>query len=170
VQQIKSCRRQLYRPKKLTLARLKVCFGFRSNRFRSMEHDTSKTREKLVVSIERHVAANQHNENLELAPARGERGPSRAAAIVIAAARKCRAHEATRRRESFPAEASSVLRRRAYRGQAMMFALSITTPWLRRLPRRRSTGRHDHRSRNHRHRLIRRNTTFLGLDRSPFLM
>ena len=46
MQQIKSCRRQLYRPKKLTLARLKVCFGFRSNRFRSMEHDTSKTREE----------------------------------------------------------------------------------------------------------------------------
>ena len=67
MQQIKSCRRQLYRPKKLTLARLKGCFVFRSNRFRSMEHDTSKTREKLVVSIERHVAANQHNGNLELA-------------------------------------------------------------------------------------------------------
>jgi hypothetical protein len=41
VQQIKSCRRQLYRPKKLTLARMKGCFVFRSNRFRSMEHDTS---------------------------------------------------------------------------------------------------------------------------------
>ncbi len=72
MQQIKSCRRQLYRPKKLTLARLKGCFVFRSNRFRSMEHDTSKTREKLVVSIERHVAANQHNENLELARLRAE--------------------------------------------------------------------------------------------------
>ena len=72
MQQIKSCRRQLYRPKKLTLARLKVCFGFRSNRFRSIEHDTSKTREKLVVSIERHVAANQHNGNLELARLRAE--------------------------------------------------------------------------------------------------
>jgi hypothetical protein len=37
-----------------------------------MEHDTSKTREKLVVSIERHVAANQHNGNLELACLRAE--------------------------------------------------------------------------------------------------
>jgi hypothetical protein len=35
-------------------------------------HGARHLSEKLVVSIERHVAANQHNENLELARLRAE--------------------------------------------------------------------------------------------------